>query len=363
MKTKFGKTCALLSYVFFLLSCSIFPAPIVERAATDLAPNAAEQVACDLYKQNPGFYGNQPPAGCEIVTPPLDITKTPVEPTVRSRGSPMIVFSSIINNEGVVNFNISLANPKRLEERVELTNSVDNELIPVWSPDFSKIAYTLSVGPSEITSIWIMNADGSNPYSITDTVAIPPGAGGGAIYVAQAWSPDGEKVYITKYSSTHDSIWCDLFWVEAQQDSVHRKHPVLGAEDQCHASISPDGKSIIVTSYDGFKIGDLSVDGTRVSNLKKLVPEDFYEFDMFASFTDWSPDGSQIVFSSNGKVYTVKASGGMPQRVLPNANSIEEVRWSPDGLFFVIADGGDITVVSVDGLIVSSLRGALTPDW
>ncbi|HEY8482944.1 MAG TPA: protein kinase [Spirillospora sp.] len=64
-----------------------------------------------------------------------------------------------------------------------LTNDGVRSVDPEWSPDGSKIAFTR--GPSDASSIWVMNADGSQARSLTT---------GGQDDMDPAWSPDGRWI-------------------------------------------------------------------------------------------------------------------------------------------------------------------------
>ncbi len=65
---------------------------------------------------------------------------------------------------------------------------------PVWSPDGRKIAFVSS--QSGFANIWIMDADGSKPYSLTNTL----------LYENRepAWAPDGSRI---AFSSDRDGDW------------------------------------------------------------------------------------------------------------------------------------------------------------
>ena len=69
---------------------------------------------------------------------------------------------------------------------VRLTNNLDIDFTPAWSPDGSKIAFHRNrAGDFEI---YAMNADGSNQTNLTNTPAVQDDE------VLPAWSADGSKI-------------------------------------------------------------------------------------------------------------------------------------------------------------------------
>ncbi|MCP4309374.1 MAG: hypothetical protein GY788_31775 [bacterium] len=65
---------------------------------------------------------------------------------------------------------------------------------PEWSPDGQKIAFVSR--QSGVTNVWIMDADGSSPHSLTNTI----------LYENRepAWAPDGSRI---AFSSDRDGDW------------------------------------------------------------------------------------------------------------------------------------------------------------
>ena len=62
---------------------------------------------------------------------------------------------------------------------------------PAWSPDGSKITFTRATdcffGECESLTLWVVNADGSNPTKLADSFSY-----------TSAWSPDGTKIIFSK---------------------------------------------------------------------------------------------------------------------------------------------------------------------
>ncbi len=69
-------------------------------------------------------------------------------------------------------------------ERTQLTDSIENDRQPRWSPDGSRISFYSNA--TSTYEIWLINPDGSDLTRLTDT------QGANAIY--STWSPDGERI-------------------------------------------------------------------------------------------------------------------------------------------------------------------------
>jgi Tol biopolymer transport system component len=154
---------------------------------------------------------------------------------------------------------------------------------PTWSPDGSRIAYTVFKGgraPSPY-EIWIMNSDGSGQRQL---VGFGTGCGGGVCIGGMAWSPDGS---ILAFSSVTGSA------INEEQ--------------------------IYLVRADGSALRQITQEG--------------------GSWPVWSPDGSRIAFirnlridSSNygpeGRLYTM-AADGQDVRVVWEAGPIDLFAWNP----------------------------------
>jgi Tol biopolymer transport system component len=140
--------------------------------------------------------------------------------------------------------------------QIRLTNNVEGNSQPAWSPDGTMIAFSSSAGGT--SDIWVMDANFANAVDITNHPADD---------LAPSWSPDGTKIAFET------------------------------ARDQFH----PSDHEIFVMGTDGSAPTDLTNDPSS-----DQAP-------------DWSPDGTRILFFSsrtfNG-VFVMNANG-TSQTALP----------------------------------------------
>jgi TolB protein len=114
--------------------------------------------------------------------------------------------------------------------------------------------------------------------------------------------------------------------------------------------ISPDGKQIIFTSNQTGNNDIFLQDGSgAVVNLTNNPATD--------EWARWSPDGKQIVFDSNRdggtgtyEIYLMNADGsGTPTELTSPPTLNRYPSWSPDGKQIVLRRGIDIYTISADG--------------
>jgi len=135
---------------------------------------------------------------------------------------------------------------------IPLTNTIGNNVDPVWSPDGRRIAF--SSNRSGKTGIYIMDADGENEYHLDTGVSDM----GGRI----DWSPDGR--WIAFYAGDRGSRNIYLIAVDGS-----KMQQMTFASDNLAPSFSPDGNWIAYTStQDGDnEIFIIRLDGSEVRQL------------------------------------------------------------------------------------------------
>jgi Tol biopolymer transport system component len=193
--------------------------------------------------------------------------------------------------------------------------------VPSWSPDGSQIAfdYSPSTGGTDFfTSLYVMNADGSNPHLVTPT--------GDTFDVEPRFSPDGKQITFVRIR--RDLVGEDgfqpeaVFVMHADGTSVRQLTPWGSTE---HPTWTPDSRWIVF-DYD---VGFPDQDHPRVLSTIFRI----------------RPDGSKLEVLYNGR----------------NRKGVHKPIFSPDGkkILFGLATG-DIWVVNLDGSHATNLTN--TPD-
>jgi Tol biopolymer transport system component len=187
-----------------------------------------------------------------------------------------------------------------------LTNNEDiADWGPSWSPDGSQIAFNSSRDHAGRLRGYLMNTDGSNVTMISDEIWIE----------YPAWSPDGTKIAFmaqTPEGSNNYEIWV----INANGTGLVRLTDSPGSDGW--PSWSPDGSRIVFSSVrddcsyskadDCLTTGDIgpfhtlyvmNADGSGQMRIT----------DVYAQFSDWSPDGQYIVFDGSGELHIIRPDG------------------------------------------------------
>lgn len=178
-----------------------------------------------------------------------------------------------------------------------LTNDRGDDLMPSWSPDGSKIAFTSNrAGTSDV---YVMNADGTGVTRLTYS---------GGTETAPVWSPDGSKIVMDSDRDGNREIY------SMNADGSKQTRLTFNPTSDCGpVSFSPDGERIAFArnasgegpASDNFDIYSINIDG---GDLRQLTTDPRFDAEPV-----WSPDGSRILFITgrdrNFEIYAIKTDG------------------------------------------------------
>lgn len=164
--------------------------------------------------------------------------------------------------------------------------------------------------------IYSMEPDGSDVRRLTDDPAADSNPD---------FSPDGRSISFERYAGEHHAVYA----MDADGSNVRKLTEPSG--DFGGPAFSPDGRKIAYYDVRDGGLYTMNADGSG----KARIPVDGPGFH---ALPEWSPDGSNIAFSSDrealsGDIWAVKATGGEPWRIAgadPHSHDIDPA-WSPDG--------------------------------
>ncbi len=232
---------------------------------------------------------------------------------------------------------IFLANLDRSGALINLTNRAGDDGSPSWSPDGRRIVFHSDRDGD--FDIFTMSADGTAQTPVIDT---PDDE------TSPVWSRDGRTLLFVRggdlFRSDDGGSAPVAVTATAALESEPHLIPAAGPRrtDQLLVSVGAGNRSLQLVS---------STDGTRRQLTQSLFDD--------ALTADWSPDGSQVVFSAdrggNYDLYVINADGSGLRRLTDHPARDLHPAWSPDGrtiafesnrngnwdIFFVPAEGGN----------------------
>jgi serine/threonine protein kinase/Tol biopolymer transport system component len=245
---------------------------------------------------------------------------------------------------------------------------------PQFSPDATRVRFTLLDRNNASTALWEVGTDGKGSRPLLPTWH--QGAG----ECCGKWTPDGKYFVFEAHRATNE-IWALPDRVGVLHKSTSEPLPVTNGPLNYFAPVlSRDGHRLFVVGeqpraelqhYDphvkqftpflsGISAGqlDFSRDAQYVvyvthpegtlwrSRIDGTDRRQLTYSPMFASLPRWSPDGKQVAFAaatlgnSALKIFVMSADGGTPQALLPDDSQNEEdPNWGPDGSSLLFARG------------------------
>lgn len=206
-----------------------------------------------------------------------------------------------------------------------LTSNLGTDQDPAWHPDRTKIAYTCDHGTGGGWGICIRD--------VTAPMADPPTTvllGDMANDTDPEWSPDGTKIAFK--SDRGGGSGRDIWIMNADGSGLFNVTNSPSSDDE-DPSWNPDGTRLVFHSD---RIGPendiyvINIDGTGLVNLTN-DPANDDEDGVF------SPDGTMIVYMSDRdgggdeEIWTMNADGTNKVRLTWNNQDDDDPTWSPDG--------------------------------
>ncbi len=236
---------------------------------------------------------------------------------------------------------------------------------PRWSPDGTRLRFTLTENTTGFSSIWEISADGKIVHPIL------PGWNPAPSECCGNWTPDGKYFVFQSSRNGKTEIWAlkekqgllsrssaepvqltagqinslapavssdgtKLYVIGQQLRGELARHdskagefvPYLSGISAEFVDFSRDGKWVTYVAFPSHSLWRSRVDGTE--RLQLTLPP------VQATVPRWSPDGKRIAFfdTAPGKpwrIYLISADGGTPEPLLNEQRNEMDPNWSPDG--------------------------------
>jgi serine/threonine protein kinase/Tol biopolymer transport system component len=279
--------------------------------------------------------------------------------------------------------------------------------LPHFSPDGTRIRFTIARSENSSYSLWEIRADGGDLHPVLPGLHNPPSECCGA------WTPDGRYYFFVNSTPSGDNVWVmrespGLFhrhssapfqlttgplsfrslvpsadgkklFVSAQQGrgelirydpKAKQFAPFLAGISAGELDFSRDGKWVTYASYPEHTLWRSRVDGS--DRLQLTYPP------VVAGLPHWSPDGTQIAYvdiqpGRPWKTFLISAQGGAPQEMLAENEPQVDATWSPDGKKVAFGRFGgsapEFQIISIIDLIthqvstVPGSKGLYSPRW
>ncbi len=188
------------------------------------------------------------------------------------------------------------------------------DVLPQMAPDHRLIAFTRNEGAGGHAELWVMWADGSHGFRVTDKIKNGTRA---------AWSPDD-----TRLAFTADTSPTQLYVVDVKQNATPEQ-----------LTTDPAGATSVSWSKDGRHLAFSSAKSgsTQIYSLDIRTPAAWTQLTtapVRATNPAWSRDGGQIAFTygkaGSSDIWVMDADGKHAHAVTTTDSNDQDPCWSPD---------------------------------
>jgi Tol biopolymer transport system component len=176
--------------------------------------------------------------------------------------------------------------------------------------------------------------------------------------------PEGRIVFslqVTRYPFS-DS---DIYIIDTDGSGAKRltDNPNRGFDP----SWSPDGTQIVFIS--DYKLFKMNADGSHLMTLARIYPEGSAVPSDEAVDPDWSPDGRKIIFTSYFQIKEIDLESGKVSDLVTSSQRVLYPKWSPDGtkIMFISVHEGQVFIMNANGSdprqITKSFSLPVLLDW
>ena len=240
---------------------------------------------------------------------------------------------------------------------------------PVWSPDGTRIAFLERVPKSSETSIWTVNADGTDPKPWVN--------GFKGVIGSPRWSPDGTSIAVLatanalKETGATQAGAALVGDISAVKTNDVQRIAVVKADGALHFASpadlfvyeydwTPDGRGFAATGAHGNGDDNWWVAKLYTIDAASKVATAIYAPPLQINAPKVSPDGKSVAFISGimsdfgsvgGDIYTIPIDGGAPTDVTPDiAASPNAISWQGhnDSITFTALAGAANALETVD---------------
>jgi DNA-binding winged helix-turn-helix (wHTH) protein/Tol biopolymer transport system component len=332
---------------------SIVPTPFSNPVISDISPDHSQLLMTDgAFLENEAQLWVLPlPTGS-----PRHLSDIVAHGAVWSPDGRQLAFSK---GSDLFLANADGTNARKLITVSSLANSIR------FSPDGTRLRFTLWTPFTSSASIWEVHADGSDLHALFPAWHSPP------VECCGVWSADGRYYFFVSGLFDRANIWA----VREPAGLIHKtpSKPLQltsGPMSLFSPVLSPDGKKLFVeghvlrselVTYDGrshqflpFLSGISAGDVEFSRDGKWIVYVSYPDSTLWRSRADgserlqltfppveaflphWSPDGTQVAYidtqgGQSFRIFLISAQGGIPEQVLSEKEYQADAHWFPDG--------------------------------